>query len=29
MRLVVLSKYMNYAVDKTTGIGTGHTIYIY
>ena len=29
MRLVVLSKYMNYAVDKTTGIGTGQTIYIY
>ena len=29
MRLVVLSKYMNYAVDKTTGIGTGRTIYIY
>ena len=29
MRLVALSKYMNYAVDKTTGIGTGHTICIY
>ena len=29
MRIVVLYKYMNGIVDKTTTTGTGHTIYIY
>ena len=28
MRIVVLYKYMNGTVDKTTSTGTGHTIYI-
>ena len=28
MRLVVLYKYMNCTVDKTTSTGTGHTAYI-
>ena len=29
VRLVVLYKYMNCTVDKTTSTGTGHTTYIY
>ena len=28
MELVVLSKYINFTVDKTTGTGTGHTSYV-
>ena len=29
MRLVILHKYMNCTVDKTTGTGTSHTTVVY